>query len=133
MMANNTAFTIQTLLNTVAQMQESINSLTIKLMDQKKHEVPGAPRMEKTDITDPVAYSGNGFTDWSENFIAHVRLRDRRWEPLPKGIKERSKSPLSDMDGNALMAEAEISDNKFLEIFQQQLYEISSASPLASL
>ena len=86
MMANDTAFTVQTLLNTVAQMQESINALTIKLMDQKKHDVPGAPRMEKTDITDPVAYNGSGFTDWSENFIAHVRLRDRRWEPLLKGI-----------------------------------------------
>ena len=42
-MANNTAFTVQTLLNTVAQMQESINALTIKLMDQKKYDVPGPP------------------------------------------------------------------------------------------
>ena len=125
-MTENTAFTVQTLMNTVAAMQESINALTLKLMKQDakdKFDIPGAPRMEKTDIQEPAAFNGSGFTDWSENFIAHLRLRDRRWEPLLKGIKERSKQPLSDMDGAALMTEADIKDNGVLQIFQQQLYE----------
>jgi hypothetical protein len=117
------AATIQTLMNTVAKMQESINALTLKLMKQDKFDIPGAPRMEKTDIQDTTPFNGAGFTDWSENFIAHLRLRDSRWEPLLKGIKERSKQPVSEMDGDALMAEASIKDNAVLQIFQQQLYE----------
>ena len=45
-MTENTAFTVQTLMNTVAAMQESINALTLKLMKQDakdKFDIPGAP------------------------------------------------------------------------------------------
>ena len=126
LMTENTAFTVQTLMNTVASMQESINALTLRLMKQDAkdlYDIPGAPRMEKTDVQEPGAYNGSGFSEWSETFIAHLRLRDRRWDPLLKGIKERSKQPLSDMDGTALMGEANIKDNSVLQVFQQQLYE----------
>ena len=70
-----------------------------------------------------MCFNGANFADWSENFIAHIRLRDRRWEPLLTGVKERSKQPLSDIDGPDLMSEAGITDNTVLQIFQQQLYE----------
>ena len=114
--------TIQVLMATVAAMQESINTLTKQLMETKKYEVAGAPRMDHKDLKDPSEFNGNHFVSWSEDFITHVRLRDRRWEPLLKGIKERSKSPLSEMDGAALMAEADIASNEILQVFQQQLY-----------
>ncbi len=78
--------------------------------------------MDHKDLKDPSEFNGNHFVSWSEDFITHVRLRDRRWEPLLKGIKERSKSPLSEMDGAALMAEADIASNEILQVFHQQLY-----------
>ena len=49
-------------------------------------------------------------------------MRDRRWEPLLKGIQKRSQKPVSEMDGPTLMKEASISSNEILQTFKSQLY-----------
>ena len=78
--------------------------------------------MDLKDQKDPSAYSGQHFTTWSEDFITHLTMRDRRWEPLLKGIQKRSQKPVSEMDGPTLMKEASISSNEILQTFQSQLY-----------
>ena len=118
----NNSFTIQALLQTVAQMQESITTLTRQLTESKRHDLPGAPKMDLKDQKDPTAFSGQNFTSWSEDFITHLTMRDRRWQALLKCIKERSKAPVSEMDGPKLMEEASISSQEILQTFQAQLY-----------
>ena len=117
---------MQSLLSTITAMQQSINALTQQLSyykDKSGHEIPGAPRMGDKDLKEPSEYGGTDFKTWSEDFIAHLRRRDRRWAPLLKGIQVRSKTPLKDIDGPALMAEAEIANDKVLKVFAEQLYE----------
>ena len=76
----NTNFSVQALINTVAVMQESINQLTKQLNVSKRYELPGAPKMDLKDQKDPTVYSGQHFTTWSEDFITHLAMRDRRWD-----------------------------------------------------
>ena len=121
-MEANNAFTIHALMQTVAQMQESITNLTRQLTAKKRHDLPGTPKMDLKDQKDPTAFSGQNSTSWSEDFVTHLTMRDRRWQALLKGIKERSKAPVSEMDGPKLMEEANISSNEILQTFQAQLY-----------
>ena len=131
----NTAFTVQALLQTVAAMQESIAQLTRKLTESKRFEVAGAPRMDIKDQKDPSSFNGQHFTSWSEEFITYLTMRDRRWEPLLSGIKEKSTTPLNELDGPDLMSKADISSNDILQIFQSQLYvylkQFTSGEPLS--
>ena len=104
-------------------MQETINKMQRQIDDASQINIPGAPKMGGKDLKDPEEYGGTGFKEWSENFISYLRRRDRRWTPLLKGIQERSKSPLSEMDGPALMKEADVPSLQVLKVFAEQLHE----------
>ena len=86
-MAVNNGFTIQALMQVVASMQESINNLTRQVNDNKRYEIAGAPRMDLKDQKDPAEFNGQHFAAWSEDFVTHLRIRDRRWEPLLKASR----------------------------------------------
>ena len=108
----------------IVVMQESISNLTKQLAEVKgQGDLPGAPKMGGKDLKDPGEFGGTDFKPWSEDFISHLRRRDRRWAPLLTGILKRSKSPLKEIDGPALMIEAGIPNDDVLQVFQEQLYE----------
>ena len=134
-MENNTAFTVQALLQTVAAMQESIAQLTRQLNETRKFEVAGAPKMDLKDQKDPSTFAGQHFNSWSEEFVTHLTMRDRRWETLLSYIKEKSTTPLDELDGPALMKKADITSDNILQIFQAQLYvylkRFTSGEPLS--
>ena len=56
------AFTIQPLMQTVASVQTAITQLTQQLTESRRHDLPGAPRMDLQD------------------FVTHMGMRDRCWE-----------------------------------------------------
>ncbi len=111
---------IQTLVQTMIQMQESLKQLAQRLDKSEDKEVP---KIDHKDVQKPDKYNGQKWDFWSEEFKGFLRRHDKRWAALLDAIQAKSKAPLSEDDYQKIQNEMKITDGEVFFAFQQQLYE----------
>ena len=86
---------MQSLVQTMSAMQESLKQLAQRLGRTEEKDVP---KIDNKDVQKPEKFNGQKWDLWSEEFKGFLRRRDRRWVTLLDAVQDRSKAPLNESD-----------------------------------